>query len=324
MSHAAHHGPWLGRAGKILRFEDANNEICNEFGPSSRPFRTAWHTGFARRASQVNQDCVVTRASRAPSRGDRCEDGTLTGAETRVPKLRQKATFTFCIYSARPPSSRTGARCGCRHTHTPWLLAPLRAQPDPMARCVRGAVQHSCTAELLAPAAAASSLAICAIRRATAASFVSSLRLCTMTVFEDSALVPPSLTVILSSLVMEQRTSPTMNCLGALFGAMPSCSRRLSYHVTAEITALRRPPIGGLYALSLRCQVWKKVARETGDAKVCAVRNGSEGPYYEYGLTLLATFPFSCWLRWGYYPQSIATLSTKVTNVDEAVSFIAA
>ena len=50
--------PWLGRAGKILRFEDAKNEICNEFGPSFRPFHTAWHTGFARRASQVNQDCV--------------------------------------------------------------------------------------------------------------------------------------------------------------------------------------------------------------------------------------------------------------------------
>ena len=108
-------------------------------------------------------------------------------------------------------------------------------------------MQHSCTAELLAPAAAASSLAICASRRDTASSFVSCLRFVTTTVFEDSGLLLPRPMLILSSLVIEHRTSPTVNSSGAFFGAMPSRLQPLSYHASAELTAgCGSTTIGGL------------------------------------------------------------------------------
>ena len=66
----------------------------------------------------------------------------------------------------------------------------------------------------------------------------------------------------------------------------------------------------------------KNARRNAARAKVCAVETAQEGPDHEYGLTLLAAFSFSCWLRWAPGAQSIATLSTKAASGDGAVSFI--
>ena len=69
-------------------------------------------------------------------------------AETcRRPKLRQKATFTFCINSVRSPSSRTGARCGCMRTHRPRLFSRRCTPPlRPTRHGTQQHATHSCTA----------------------------------------------------------------------------------------------------------------------------------------------------------------------------------